>query len=517
MAENKIEIGAETVDSATGPAESPRDDESVLEKQTRTRKVFSLPQLYAFSLMYLVTWIAMGSSMYYGLLNGGPAAFLFNYIIVAIGALAQAACLAELASILPIAGAQYYWTYYLAIPRARLFLTWLQGWATWLGYIFFLATCLNSNTILLQGVIQINNPEYEATGWRTTVIIIATLAIYTVINIWGFRSLPWIELLAGVLNMCFFVITVAALWALSPRNGPEFFLTTRHSSGYENDFVVWNVGMLTHLWTFIGFEGIIHMGEETKDAKRVVPRAMVWAIATNGVTGLIMVVTVLACMPPIEDMLEASSPFVYLLVTSTGSTTIATVIGTGISVALFCAGMTVYSSSSRLTWAWARDGGLPRYFGHVDAATRVPLRAVLLTCAIVVALNFLNLGTETYVALGAITSLATLAIYSSYALILAVVLHARVATTGFEAGRQWNLGQWGLPLNAYALAHTLYTMIWLPFPTTVPVTPATMNYSGPVFGAVILGAVGVWCVWGRKHWPGPNQKVVDIVLRLAGE
>ncbi|KAH7026622.1 amino acid/polyamine transporter I [Microdochium trichocladiopsis] len=508
-------MGSVTVVAAHGVSSSPRDDASVLEKQTRTRKLFTLPQLYAFSLMYLVTWIAMGSSMYYGLLNGGPVAFLFNYLIVVIGALTQAACLAELASILPIAGAQYYWTYYLATPNTKMFVTWMQGWATWLGYVFFLATCLNSNTVLLHGVIQINNPEYEATGWRTCLIIIATLGLYTAINLWGFRSVPWIELVAGILNICFFIITVAALWMLSPRNGPEFFLTMSSASGYENSFVSWNVGMLTHLWTFISFEGIIHMGEETKDAKRVVPKAMVWAIATNGVTGLIAVVTFLACMPPVEDMLSSSSPFIYLIVTSTGSVTVATVIGTGVSIALMCAGMTVYSSASRLTWAWARDGGLPSYFGHVDAKTRVPLRAVLLTCAIVVVLNFLNLGTETYVALGAITSLATLAIYFSYAIILSIVLYARL-TTGFQVG-QWNLGRWGLPLNVYSLVHTLYTMIWLPFPTTVPVTATTMNYSGPVFGAVMIGAIGMWYAWGKKHWPGPNQKVVEIVLRLAGE
>lgn len=157
---------------------------------------------------------------------------------------------------------------------------------------------------------------------------------------------------------------------------------------------------------------------------------------------------------------------------------------------------------------------MPTYFGHVDARTRVPIRAVLLTCSIVVVLNFLNLGTETYVALGAITSLATLAIYFSYAIILSVVLYARCSDGGMEVGA-WSLGRWGLPLNAFALVYTIYTMIWLPFPTTVPVTPATMNYSGPAFAAVIAGVTGLWYVWGRRHWAGPNRKVVEIVLRDA--
>lgn len=49
--------------------------------------------------------------MYYALQNGGPAAWLFSFVIVVFGALCQAASFAEMASIQPIAGAQYYWTH----------------------------------------------------------------------------------------------------------------------------------------------------------------------------------------------------------------------------------------------------------------------------------------------------------------------------------------------------------------------------------------------------------------------
>lgn len=33
------------------------------------------------------------------------------------------------------------------------------------------------------------------------------------------------------------------------------------------------------------------MGEETRNAKRAVPTAMFWAIFTNGILGLIMIIT----------------------------------------------------------------------------------------------------------------------------------------------------------------------------------------------------------------------------------
>lgn len=45
------------------------------------------------------------SNIYYAMLNGGPAAYVFNYIICILGALSQAACFPELSSVIPIAGA----------------------------------------------------------------------------------------------------------------------------------------------------------------------------------------------------------------------------------------------------------------------------------------------------------------------------------------------------------------------------------------------------------------------------
>lgn len=189
--------------------------------------------------------------MYFALINGGPVAFLFNFILVSIGVLAQAACLAECASILPIAGAQYYWTFYFSTPKLRLFLTWIQGWATWLGYVATLASSINNVAVTLESTIQLQYPDYESGGWHTTLIIMAGLLILTVVNVRFFRAVPWLELAGGILNICFFFITFVALWVMSPRNSPSFIMTTNNTSGWDN-FTSWNVGMLTQVWAFIG-------------------------------------------------------------------------------------------------------------------------------------------------------------------------------------------------------------------------------------------------------------------------
>lgn len=128
--------------------------------------------------------------MYFALLNGGPAAFLFNFILAVCGALAQAISMGELASLLPLAGAQYYWTYHFSPPKYKMFLTWITGWATWLGYIGLLAGVVNSTALMYEATIQINNPDYESDGWHTTLIALGILILLTVTNIWLFRLVP---------------------------------------------------------------------------------------------------------------------------------------------------------------------------------------------------------------------------------------------------------------------------------------------------------------------------------------
>jgi amino acid transporter len=59
--------------------------------------------------------------------NGGPRSLVWGAIAVIIGSLAQAYSMAELGSILPIAGAQYHWTHIMAPESSRRFITWMQG------------------------------------------------------------------------------------------------------------------------------------------------------------------------------------------------------------------------------------------------------------------------------------------------------------------------------------------------------------------------------------------------------
>lgn len=218
-------------------------------------------------------------------------------------------------------------------------------------------------------------------------------------------------------------------------------------------------------------------------------------------------------MPSVGEILGSVSPLATMIRYGTDSSIASTVILSGMCFGGFAGIIGIHSSVSRLTWAWARDGGLNRYFAVVDSKTHVPMRAVMCTTTIIVALALLNLNNKAYIALGAVTSLSTLSLYASYTIVLSCVIYVRLATPGGLEVGEWNCGRFGLFLNIFALIYTVYEIVWLPFPNVLPVTAVNMNYAGPVYVVVILGAVGYWFLWARRNWVGPNMRVVEIVLK----
>lgn len=106
---------------------------------------------------------------------------------------------------------------------------------------------------MLQGLASANYPQYEAKSWHLTLIIFAMLIVQALMNMYAFSLIPWIELMAGVLHVCLFIVFLVVFVSLAPRHSAEFvFLRTQSNSGWNSDFASWNIGLLTPVWGFVG-------------------------------------------------------------------------------------------------------------------------------------------------------------------------------------------------------------------------------------------------------------------------
>jgi amino acid transporter len=164
------------------------------------------------------------------------------------------------------------------------------------------------------------------------------------------------------------------------------------------------------------------------------------------------------------------------------------------------------ASVSRLIWAFARDKGLPfpQFFSYIHPTLQVPLPALLLMGAVSCLLSLINLGST--VAFNALVALSMVALCISY-LIPIVFLTLRQLTGKHPKYGPWRLGRWSIPIKLGAMIYLVYIAIFVPFPTSLPVTAITMNYAAPIFlGAVLLALVD-WVVRGRKIFEVPTTAV----------
>ncbi|KAJ5876374.1 uncharacterized protein N7529_001958 [Penicillium soppii] len=463
----------------------------------------------AFSACLLATWESAGGSLLSGLYNGGPAAIVYGIILSTLGNLAIACSLAELASLHPTAGAQYHWSYFLA-PRGRRFISFFQGWVTVFSWSALVCIAPYFIGTQIQGMVVLAHPEYELVKWRGTLLMWAVAIIPVIINVFARRVLGAIEVAAGIMHVVFLPVTIAVFVILAPRNPDSFVWDTFVGglSGWKDSGVVFSVGLLGVITPLAGVDGIIHMAEEIKNAKVVVPRSMIYGTLINGTLAFCYLIAILYCMGDYTEALTSPTgyPIITIAYQATGSKAATFVLMALGMLPGWIALFNGLASVTRLTWAFARDNGLPfsEFFARVDPTYKIPLRALLLVASCIFVLSFIQIGSTA--AFNAILSLSTLGLYISYLIPLILLVLKRFTAPQDIPQGTFSLGKLGLPMNLIAILFATYFVIFLPFPATVPVTADNMNYAGPVLGFVMLFACGDWVVRGRHKWQGPTMR-----------
>jgi choline transport protein len=240
------------------------------------------------------------------------------------------------------------------------------------------------------------------------------------------------------------------------------------------------------------------MIEEIPDPKRNGPKAMYLALIFGAASGFVFMVCMPFSIQDLDTVLDTATgfPFIEIMINALG------LVGGAVLTALFIfngfgQGISVLTSASRLTWGFARDGGLPwgAYFGHVDRTWLVPARALWLQCAIISLIGVLYLFSETV--LTAVISVSTIALNVSYAIPIAVVL-----VVGRDAlpRRDFSLGKLGPVANWVSIIYSIITSIFFFFPGSPNPATADMNWAIAVFGVMLVFSALFWVVQGRNTY-----------------
>ncbi len=110
-------------------------------------------------------------------------------------------------------------------------------------------------------------------------------------------------------------------------------------------------------------------GEEVSNAPVAIPRAMVLTILINGFLAFGILLAALFSIGDVEKALNSPTgyPIIEIFYQATGSTRAATAMMSAIIVIAFTSTFGILAATSRLTWAFARDRGLPfsEFFAYV--------------------------------------------------------------------------------------------------------------------------------------------------------
>jgi len=329
----------------------------------KLNRALGLWSVVLFGLAYMTPMIVFGTFGALATISQGTTAMA--YLIAAAAIFLTAISYATMARTYPIAGSAY--TY--ARKSLNSSIGFLVGWVVLLDYFFL------PMVIWLIGAAYLTSafPLIPAYVW-----IIGFIVVTTVVNVIGiaFANKVNLILMAVQLTVLATLVILAARYVMA-ASGPGGLISATPFFKAEVPFSASVAGAAIAAYSFLGFDAVSTLTEETKDAKRTMPRAIL-IIALAG--GLIFVgssyITQLA-HPSIDFVsIDAAASEIALMI---GGDIFVTFFLATLVVAQFTSGLAAQASVGRLLYAMGRDSVLPpSIFGALHSKWRTPILNLML-------------------------------------------------------------------------------------------------------------------------------------------
>jgi amino acid transporter len=421
-----------------------------------------------------------------------------GWLVGGVFALIVAASLGQIASAYPTAGGLYHWS---SILGGRGW-GWATAWINLLGLIFVVASVNVGVYLLFRDLVVVGVFHADVSGWGygTQVLAVSLITLaQALINHFGIKLTTMLTDFSGYLILVVAVVLTAMFliwgghWDFS-RITTFVNNTGEPGGGYVPEartaIVAFLVGLLYPLYTITGFDASAHTSEETRDARRAVPRGMIQSVFWSLVFGFVMAVSFIMAAPDMAAMAkDGGNAWFNLFNNLPAPTILKDVIAIAIVVANFICALAGLTSTSRMIFAFARDGGLPgsSVWRKVSPTYRTPVAAIWLGGVLSVCATLYS------PAFAALAAGCALFLYVSYAMPIAAGLLAE--------GNKWTefgpfrLGALSKPFAVIVLLGTLILM----YAGIQPPFDILINYA---IGLIVLLLV-LWFGLERRRFKGP--------------
>jgi amino acid transporter len=383
---------------------------------------------------------------------GGGLSVGLGWLVGSLFALVVAAAMAQISSAFPTAGGLYHWSSILGGKGYG----WATAWFNLIGLVFVMAAVNFGvyDPFFKTFVAPLLGIDASKLGWihQTGFIALVTLS-QAWMNHRGIGIVSKLTDLSGYLIFIIAIVLVGSLLVYSPVTLDFSRLTTfTNFTGADgswwpksgNTLLVFLSGLLLTVYTITGFDASAHTSEETHDAARNVPKGILSSVFWSGVFGWVMVCVFVLVMPNLQQGVKQGADFFGALLNPLPGG-LKVVLGLGLFVVNYLCGLAGLTSTSRMMYAFARDGGMPAsgWLRQVSATHRTPGPAIWVSAVLII---LATLYADAFVVL---STAAAVLLYISYIMPTAAGI--------FAEGRSWtkkgpyDLKGWSKPIAVLAV------------------------------------------------------------------
>jgi amino acid transporter len=412
----------------------------------------------SFAIAFGFVSIATGIFTTYGaVLNSSGPRGIWAWPIAVAGQLSVAMIFGALAARMPISGYAYQWVSRLANPIWG----WLMGWVsfTFLAVVVVAVDYTIAATILPELLGYASTPQNM---WAITAVVITVQAVLVALSTRTTNKVNEVAVTVQIIGIIGLTVLLFVVGAVTGKLDFGTLFATAPVSP-EN---YWSLGDATHAgpfamafllgaFTIVGFESAANLAEETKDPARVIPKAMVQAVLSLGVLGMLFLIAITALAGDLAQLAASGTP-VASVITAVLGPVVGNVLLALVVVSIFSCGLVITLSGTRLVWAMSRDQRFPGWqvLRKVSRTRRTPVAASV----------FMFVVAQVVLALFARSEDALFSLFSAGTLLPALIYAGTVAMYAIKRrslppSRGFSLGRWEVPVLVFASIWLIYELL----------------------------------------------------------